>query len=194
MTETKEPSTRVLREIEHKLKSLAYPAPGAVKAGLTVAAAQIRAAYEYLEHHGPQQAPEGQPLEVKLSDIRTESGEVVVGWDHVDIDDGCRLFYKPQIRKGKTGFGFEFYAAEWTGGGEFEKGASWFENDPAEIDVECIWHGTACFDGVRHLYSGDEQTDNEGYFNYPKHSRIAGVLAEITKLEKKFCNDPPEEA
>ncbi len=194
MSETKEPSTRVLREIERKLRDLSHPAERRELTELLIVASKIQALYERLEKQGPQKDPKGEPPQVKLSEIRTERGESIVGWHFVDIDYVCRLFYEEDRHNGKGGYGFEFYAVGWCGGrrGTVED-ASLFDDDPDEINVECLWHGSARFDGVRHLYCGDEQTDNEGYLYYPRLSRIAGVLTELAKLEKRFCNDPPKD-
>ena len=84
------------------------------------------------------------------------------------------LFYKPTGKKQ----GFHFYCCELVGSSEIF----------CLTEVSCIFYGVAYFDGVRHLYFGDEGTDNFGYLYYPKLDLINSMLQCLKMLEKKFCN------
>ena len=53
--------------------------------------------------------------------------------------------------------------------------------------VECLFRGVAYFDSIRHLYVGDEQTDNAGYLYYPDLDKMVAALRMLRKLERKFC-------
>ncbi len=104
----------------------------------------------------------------------------VIDWRFVQINN-IRLYYKTHEKKG---LGFSFYAFERT---------AWAPNEDKETEWsessgECLINGVAYFDGIRHLYYGDEETENYGYHNYANIEMIIGVLKELRKLEKEYCN------
>ena len=99
---------------------------------------------------------------VYLKDIRHEchKNEEVCKWEFLKVKDcEVRIYYKHSEEKG---MGFNFYAVEKTGhvcNAETEKD-EWHKD---YCDVECVFQGIAYFDGIRHLYYGDEKTENFGY-------------------------------
>lgn len=88
--------------------------------------------------------------------------------------NGAALFYKARNDRN----GFDFYVYEFVSGidGEIK-----FDN---ECEVDNICNGTAYFDGIRHIYFGDE-----GYINYPSMKSISNILNRLRGLEHSFCNE-----
>ena len=111
----------------------------------------------------------------------------VHAWEHFDITDQVRLYYR--IHEGE-GAGFFFWVAEWCSGPAEIGEGSLLDGDPEQIGVECLCHGTAYFDGVRHLWFGDKQTDNEGYLYYPNTSDLALIMEKLREMESNHCSDP----
>ena len=126
--------------------------------------------------------------DVYLKDIRHEyhKDEAVCDWQFLQIKDcEVRIYYKPSEEKG---MGFNFYAVEKTGhvcNVETEKD----EWNKDYCDVECVFQGIAYFDGIRHLYYGDEKTENFGYHYYANLEMIASAVLGLRELEKKYCRD-----
>ena len=101
------------------------------------------------------------------------------------LNHNARVYYKPNK---KIGLGFNFYAIENTGGVCTPK----YEQDNWNTDscfASCLFRGVACFDGIRHLYMGDEATDNFGYHYYARLETNIETLKVIRELEKKYCRD-----
>lgn len=110
---------------------------------------------------------------------------LIKDWYFVDSEDFfCRLHYKPkEFENGKFDVGFDFYATAWVSNrGDYEA----YETG-SETTVECIFRGYAAFDGIRHLYWGDPETENEGYDYYPNLGELQWLLSELQKLEDKYC-------
>jgi hypothetical protein len=61
-------------------------------------------------------------------------------------------------------------------------GKDWDENFTY---VECLYSGTCGYDGVRHLYMGNCQTDNYGYHYYPNLSVHLHFFKALSELEEK---------
>lgn len=124
--------------------------------------------------------------EVYLKDIKHDAGEFICKWYFIDVPDfDVRVYYKSfDVDKN----GFSFYAVIYVGHQNFEhdKENVW---NPEYTFVECLFQGVAFFDGVRHLYMGDEQTDNEGYHYYPNLETNIAALKIIRELEIKYCKD-----
>lgn len=99
-------------------------------------------------------------------------------WSVIESDVDFRIYFRPISTVNKEGF--DFYAVQFVGGDL----GDW---SPNETYVECVFSGVAYFDGVRHLYWGDEQTDNQGYFYYPNLNRISEYLRLLEELEEKYC-------
>ena len=97
-------------------------------------------------------------------------------WDFIKINEVIRLFYKAELGH------FDFFAFKHVGG--------IFDNFNPDITyIECLFHGTAYFDGMRHLYMGHQSTDNEGYLFYPQINELILCLIELKKLELKYCSE-----
>ncbi len=98
-----------------------------------------------------------------------------------EISDGSILYYAedPTILGDKVGFSFlQIARISYTSDTPFLHEGS---------EYEILLHGVAYFDGIRHLYFGDEACDNFGYFYYPNLEDIVEVLQELKKLEDKYC-------
>lgn len=105
-------------------------------------------------------------------------------WQHLDIPEennmGVRLYFKPNGDNN----GFNFFILEITC---LEYLADAWDLEKTEVEV--LFHGTAYFDGVRHLHFGHQSTDNEGYFFYPNFNLYKKCFDEIEKLEEQYCQD-----
>lgn len=122
---------------------------------------------------------------VLLKDLRYENdGGIVFLWDYIDTI-AYRIYYKRIIHDNSPDdkVGFTFYCADRT---SFIDSDTW-NGDTDEC--ECIFQGTAYFDGIRHLYYGSDQTDNYGYHYYANLSLITDALVKLQELEDKFCRD-----
>src|SRR3990167_5609258 len=123
-------------------------------------------------------------METYLKEIKHEADTGrVCDWPFIDVEGyPIRVYY----RERKTGF--IFYAIENVGHicvPETEHD----EWHPKYTHVDCVYQGIACFDGVRHLYMGDEETDNYGYHYYPNIESNIETLKVIRELEIKYCRD-----
>lgn len=122
--------------------------------------------------------------ETLLRDIKHPSHrqDRVCDWKYVEIiPERVRLYYKPNDNG--EGYGFDFYAVEWTSG----SGETTVILNPDYTTVDCLYHGTAYFDGIRHMYLGDDDTDNYGYHYYPDLDVHIALLKELKNLEIKYC-------
>lgn len=125
--------------------------------------------------------------EVCLKDIKHQyDSERVCDWLFISVKwDNVRIYYKADE---EIGSGFIFYAIGNIGHlcvPETENN----EWHPEYTNVECVYHGVAYFDGIRHLYMGDDQTDNYGYHYYANLESNIETLKIIRELEKKYCRD-----
>tara|TARA_R100000655_G_scaffold106485_1_gene155869 strand:+ start:930 stop:1325 length:396 start_codon:yes stop_codon:yes gene_type:complete len=126
--------------------------------------------------------------DIYLKDIRHEchKDEELCRWEFVQVKGyEVRIYYKPNEVKG---LGFNFYALEKTGhvcNNETKKD-EWHKD---YCGVECVFEGIAYFDGIRHLYYGNEKTQNFGYHYYPNLEMIASAILKLRELEKKYCID-----
>jgi hypothetical protein len=105
----------------------------------------------------------------------------------IEIDEHYRLYFDVidygEEKNKKSGF--EFIALECFGYVLDGKNEYYFSPTSS---VAVVVEGIAYFDGVRHLYYGNEKTDNYGYHYYPNLSKIIKVLEELKKLEEKYCS------
>jgi len=110
-------------------------------------------------------------------------GERIMDWKFYQVGDDfmTRVYHKEYAT------GFYFYAVEIIG--QYSGKSVWDEDNEAE----CIFHGSAAFDGVRHLYMGRDETDNYGYHYYPDFDQLIGVLYALKALEKKYCSEKMED-
>lgn len=125
-------------------------------------------------------------LELKeLKDIRhtdcSEGESLIHTWAFVEPDHGqVRVYYKPMEEEGD---GFYFYAVEWTGAPS--EGEVW----TPETECATRFWGYGYIDGIRHMFMGHEQTEDEGYAYYPIMDRFIKTLEALKELEKKYCRD-----
>lgn len=126
--------------------------------------------------------------DVYLKDIKHEyhKEERVCDWNFIEVPNhNVRVYYKENE---ETGLGFDFYAIKNTGG----VCTSEYNKDNWNVDScfpSCLFQGIAYFDGIRHLYMGDEVTDNFGYHYYADLEINIETLKIIRELEKKYCRD-----
>jgi len=126
--------------------------------------------------------------EIYLKDITygQDKKQRVCDWPYIELPKhNVRVYYKPDEQ---IGFGFKFYAIENIGGvltPENEKD-SW---DTDSCFASCLFQGIAYFDGIRHLYMGDELTNNFGYHYYANLEANIETLKVIRELEVKYCSD-----
>lgn len=126
--------------------------------------------------------------EIYLKDIKHEyhKDERVCDWGFIEVPNhNVRVYYKPNE---EIGLGFNFYAVENTGGVYTKE----YEKDNWNVDscfASCLFNGIAYFDGIRHLYMGDEATDNFGYYYCASLETNIETLKVIRELEKKYCRD-----
>lgn len=121
--------------------------------------------------------------EITLGSIRI-SNELVYTWLFEDVlGQYVRIYYKLHT----DGRSFDFAVLDSTG---YECVLPKNEDNmwhPEHGFVEIMIHGTAMFDGLRHLYWGHAQTENEGYFYYPSCDKIIETLKVLKDLETKYC-------
>jgi hypothetical protein len=121
-------------------------------------------------------------VETYLKDIKHEysKNERICDWDFIEVSNpNVRVYYKPNE---EVGLGFEFYAVE----------SIEYDEDNWNIElcrVTCLFQGVAYYDGIRHLYMGDEFTDNFGYHFLPNLKSNIETLRVFLDLEKKYCRD-----
>jgi len=129
--------------------------------------------------------------ETILKDIRHtyNKDERICDWSFIEIfNKRIRVYYKPNE---EIGLGFDFYAVENIGGyctDEYKKD-KWSINS---CFIQCLFTGIARFDGIRHLYMGDDVTNNFGYHYYANIEGNIETLRVIRELEKKYCRDYQE--
>lgn len=127
---------------------------------------------------------------LNFKDLKSERGDAVIDWDYELIQDDARCYYK-RVRYDESNpdeqVGFEFYIVYITG--RLCREDSIDDYFHPENDVEVLYNGIAYFDGIRHLYMGDKQTDNYGYDYYADLELHIKALQVLRKLEVKHCRD-----
>lgn len=116
----------------------------------------------------------------KPKDIFPSEGIRLIDWKSIEIPKTDFVLYYNSLSKegNEKRIGFNFYCIEKLAFDE--QGIS---------NCECLFRGTAYFDGIRHLYFGDEQTKNYGYLYYPNLEELMLAIKELRNLEKRFCWD-----
>lgn len=79
------------------------------------------------------------------------------------------------------GYGFDFLCVKWTG--SYSDAPQWSD----ETNVSIICHGSAAFDGIRHIYFGND--DESGYIYYPELTSITKILDSLQVLERLYCEE-----
>lgn len=110
------------------------------------------------------------------------SKETISSWQFINISEYSRIYFQPLSVTKQNGF--YFYAVKQYGNYSTKKSDEW---NPKLTFVECLFQGVAYYDGVRHLYMGDDQTDNYGY-HYPNLSDLKESLIKLQELEKKILS------
>lgn len=124
--------------------------------------------------------------EVFLKDIAFV-GQAIKDWPYIEIEGyQSRVYYKPKALDEDTGHGFDFYVVETIGCMSAKEEDEW---NPEYCLVECLFNGHANWEGMKHLYMGDEQTDNFGYLYYTEPLHLAAALRMLNVLEEKYCRD-----
>jgi len=96
----------------------------------------------------------------------------------VSPDDNVALYYYPYKEDCN---GFRFIAVSFiSGSGEPD---SIFDDPDCELDRICEGYGF--FDGIRHVYWGDDH----GYINYPNWKHTMWIIQQICQLEIKYCTE-----
>jgi len=119
---------------------------------------------------------------VKPSDIHPIGGSdlVLTKWKCIKVDDDLYLYYdtfeKTEKKAKKVRNGFNFYCIN----------ANMWDSKGKIIGCECLFNGTAYFDGIRHLYFGDKQTDNYGYLYYADLDYLIKALKKLEELEETY--------
>jgi len=94
----------------------------------------------------------------------------VAEWKQIEIElDESVIFYKPRDKKN----GFDFKILEAVGKSQYV----------------LICHGNAFYDGIRHMYFGEDEENPNGYLHYPIYSIIIEYMKQLEKLEKQFCSE-----
>ncbi len=113
----------------------------------------------------------------KLKDLIHDK-QPVISFNHLVVTETIRLYYLIDEHH------CEFYCVQWTGN-PYTPGYEYFE--APDVEVTSICKGVIYYDGLRHLYFGDEQTENYGYLFYPNPKDIILVMQGLLKLEKMTC-------
>ncbi|MDH3324019.1 MAG: hypothetical protein OEL89_00110 [Candidatus Peregrinibacteria bacterium] len=99
-------------------------------------------------------------------------------WKYLEVENTFFwIWYDPIDLNEKQGF--YFYVTEII---------TWdINNKPSTFS--CLFYGVAYWDGIRHLYMGDDQMNNYGYLYYPHLKDINDVLKELIKIKKIYCRE-----
>lgn len=136
--------------------------------------------------------------EFYLKDIKYNE-ESIVDWEFIQATADCRVYYKPfisEIEPSATGLGFNFCSVLCITVDLVTKNHKMHINEewiPERSCVEILYSGTAHWDGLRHLYLGDEQTKNYGYIFYTSIKKHIAILNVIKELENKYCTETIED-
>ncbi len=110
------------------------------------------------------------------------------------LDDRTIVFYRvrPPFDKDATGdvakVGFDFAAYEWCSCPADKVPAEGHYWGP-EVEVEYFAYGEASFEGVKHLWFGHEDTQNQGYHYYPHLDSMKLLMEWLQGMEKEHCWD-----
>lgn len=107
---------------------------------------------------------------IKWAELEKE----IEGWESVEVPDGSKVYFKVNDRGDKAGFDFKQVNRV-----SYSNENQWEPKD----DYEVLLNGVALFDGIRHLYFGDERSDNFGYYYYPNLVNIRQALKVLELIE-----------
>lgn len=120
---------------------------------------------------------------IYLNEFTIHTGRKIIDWDFLDIearDEPVRLYFNTRNEGSNR---FEFAAVVLMGTDDLH--TSWYD----ECSIECLFEGTAFFDGVRHLYMGDRNTPEEGYIYYPDLTAMMNIFKAMADLESSYCSE-----
>lgn len=80
--------------------------------------------------------------------------------------------------------GYDFFVIQWVGGYGKKEDLWDLENEPY---VQVMFWGDSRYDGLRHLFMGHEETDNEGCLYCPDPTDFPAIFSKIAELDKMFC-------
>jgi hypothetical protein len=102
-----------------------------------------------------------------------ETNERIIDWEYMEVSQDIRIYFH---NKSST---CDFYVVNFVScsGGVLD---FWKDSD---LKVECLFHGYIYYDGLRHLYMGDEDTDTENYLYYVDSSTIVDIFSKLKELE-----------
>lgn len=111
---------------------------------------------------------------IKLRQMECEQ-ELIWEWSHEEISPNIRAYYKPYTPETS---GCKFTVVSFL---SCDMGLEDVWEDP-EVEVELFCRGVIMWDGLRHVWFGDQ-----GYFNYLRPGEMCLVMNYIRRLEETFC-------
>jgi len=100
------------------------------------------------------------------------------------IEDQIKIFYN--VRPNNTGF--VFYIVKFVSVICDDKNTSTNVFYNPDVVVECLYYGIVYYDGLRHLYMGHEETNNEGYLYYSEPKENILCFKKLDELIQKHCD------
>lgn len=120
--------------------------------------------------------------EYKLKDLKL-NGIPLTSLYYINVSPTIIMYYSPNSFYSEEVSGCEFSAVEWTGSSSTDEG--YFMDSNTMVQILCT--GSIYWDGLRHLYFGDKQTDNVGYLFCTDPNDIIIIMKALLKLEKRYC-------
>ena len=65
----------------------------------------------------------------------------------------------------------------------------WVETCEDVYRYQLVCHGSAQYDGIRHMYFGENESQPDGCLFYPDPNQLALVFKALSLLEKRFCKE-----
>jgi len=97
----------------------------------------------------------------------------------MQVDGSVRIYHSEPWEETR---GFDFYITDFAGTPEIENDDLYSHPD---VEVNCLYWGTVAWDGLRHMWMGDEQTDNENYLYCVPVSKQIQVFTALKELMAK---------
>ncbi len=118
--------------------------------------------------------------------------EFIKDWQYISSStpEGWRIYYKVReksIYDKEPKSGFDFMSVTLTGWlFHLENDNNPWNSEGTEVDI--LYYGVAYFDGIRHMWHGDNGIQ-PGYDNYPNLYEYIDILNALLELEDKYCQD-----
>lgn len=119
--------------------------------------------------------------ELLFTDLKLKDGSYAKDCQRKILSPSVSLFYK--IGGEGNHPGFDFVAMKLTA----SRGICEDVFEDPELQVEILFHGIVYYDGLRHLYQGREDCDNEGYLYYFNTMDGIRIFTALRELENEFC-------